>query len=303
MFLPLAFRNLWPLSRYNQLRLLALLWFFVIVGFFSFSTRQEYYTFPVFPALALLLGDALAKGETDNSKLVTWGQGLLLSFGLLVATALGAMLWLSREVTPTGDISEFLTSNPANYRLSLGHASDLTTAAFAALRFPAAGAATVLGFGFLLAFVWRWRRHHGAASIATALTVAGFLYFAHSAFRQFNPALSTYPLAKEIQRRLQPDDLVAFNGEFQNHSSVGFYLARPMLLVDGRTTVLEFGSHYPDCPPVFIDRNELVQKWQARQRVFLVTYDDQFEKVKGSLGDEIHTIAQAGGKTVYSNRH
>ena len=284
VFLPLAFQKvkaLWrPTERRDQLRLLALLWFLVIVGFFSFSTRQEYYTFPVFPALALLLGDALAKGENDNRKLVTWGQGLLLSFGLLVALALGAMLWLSRNVTPTGDITEFLTSNPENYRLSLGHASDLTTAAFAALRFPAAGAALTLGLGFLLAFVLRWQRRHGAATIATALTVAGFFYFAHFAFRQFNPALSTYPLAKEIQARLQPNDLVAFNGEFQNHSSVGFYLARPILLVEGRTTVLEFGSHYPDCPPVFIDRNELAQKWQAENRVFLVTYDDQFEKVK-----------------------
>ena len=306
VFLPLAFQNvkaLWrPTARRDQLRLLAILWFLVIVGFFSFSTRQEYYTFPVFPALALLLGDALAKGEADNSKLVTWGQGLLLSFGVIAAIALGAMLWLSRNVTPTGDIADFLTSHPANYRLSLGHASDLTTAAFAALRFPAAGAAIALGLGFSLAFVLRWRRQHTAASIATALTVAGFFYFAHSAFGQFNPALSTYPLAQEIQRRLQPDDLVAFNGEFQNHSSVGFYLARPVLLVDGRTTVLEFGSHYPDCPPVFIDRNELAQKWQENKRVFLVTYDDQFERVKSLLSNELYRIAQAGGKSLYSNR-
>ena len=306
VFLPLAFRkakSLWqPTERRDQLRLLAILWFLVIVGFFSFSTRQEYYTFPVFPALALVLGDALAKGEEDNHKLVKWGQTFLCGLGLLVATALGYVLWLSRHVTPSGDISQFLTSNPENYRLSLGHASDLTTAAFATLRFPAAGAAITLGAGFLIAFLLRLRRKHLAASITTALATAAFLYFAHYAFGVFNPALSTYPLAQEIQRRLQPEDLVAFNGEFQNHSSVGFYLARPMLLVDGRTTVLEFGSHYPDCPPVFIDKTELARRWQAEQRVFLVTYDDQFEKVKSLLGSEIQTIAQAGGKSVYSNR-
>jgi 4-amino-4-deoxy-L-arabinose transferase-like glycosyltransferase len=296
------FRPPFSSSRHQQLRLLSILWFLVIVGFFSFSTRQEYYTFPVFPALALLLGDALARGERENCKLVTWGQGFLLVLGLLIAFALGTMLWLSRDVTPTKDIADFLTSNPENYRLSLGHASDLTTAAFAALRVPAAGAAIVLGLGFVLAFVLRWRRQHNAASIATALTVAGFLFFAQYAFGQFNPALSSAPLAKEIQARLHPDDHVAFNGEFQNHSSVGFYLARPMLLVDGRTTVLEFGSHYPDCPPVFIDRNELTQRWQGDKRVFLVTYDDQFAKVKDLLGNETYRIAQAGGKSLYSNR-
>lgn len=306
VFLPLAIRNLktlWrPVERREQLRLLAILWFLVIIGFFSFSTRQEYYTFPVFPALALLIGDALARGEAENHKFVKWGQAFLCAFGLLVAIALGYVLWLSRNVAPSGDIAEFLTSNPENYRLSLGHASDLTTAAFATLRFPAAGAAITLGAGFLIAFLLRLRRNHGIASITTALTTAAFLYFAHYAFGIFNPALSTYPLAQEIKRRLQPDEIVAFNGEFQNHSSVGFYLARQVLLVDGRTTVLEFGSYYPDCPPVFIDKAELARRWQEAPRVFLVTYDDQFEKVKGMLGSEIHAIAQAGGKSVYSNQ-
>ena len=70
----------------------------------------------------------------------------------------------------------------------------------------------------------------------------------------------------------------------------------------GRTTVLEFGSHYPDCPPVFIDRNELAQKWQEEKRMFLVTYDDQFEKVKDVVSNRLHLIARAGGKSVYSNR-
>lgn len=306
VFLPLALRHLkalWrPTERRDQLRLLALLWFLVIVGFFSFSTRQEYYTYPVFPALALLLGDALARGEEEHHRWTKWGQALLCGLGLVVAAVLGAMLWLSRHVSPSQDIAEFLTSNPENYRLSLGHASDLTTAAFATLRFPAAGAAIALGLGFTLAFWVRRRQQHSLASVLTALTAAAFLYFAHHAFGTFNPALSTAPLAQEIQRRLQPSDLVAFNGEFQNHSSVGFYLARPVLLVEGRTTVLEFGSHYPDCPPVFLTREDLARRWQEGARVFLVTYDDQFAKVKEALSNELHLLAKAGGKSLYSNR-
>jgi hypothetical protein len=65
---------------------------------------------------------------------------------------------------------------------------------------------------------------------------------------------------------------------------------------------LEFGSYYPDCPPVFIDRNELAQKWKADKRVFLVTYDDQFAKVKDYLSGELYPLAKAGGKSLYSNR-
>ena len=305
VFLPLIFRDLKslirPTERRDQIRLIAIIWFLVIVGFFSFSTRQEYYTFPVFPALALLLGDALSRGEEENNKLVIWGQGLLMTLGIIIAVGLGYVLWLSRNVIPAGDISQFLTSNPENYRLSLGHASDLTTAAFAALRFPAAGAAITLGFGFLLAFILRFKKLNSAASLSTALTVAAFLFFAHDAFGKFNPALSTFPLAKEILSRIKPADIVAFNGEFQTHASVGFYLQRQVLLVDGRTTVLEFGSHYADCPPVFIDRNELVRLWTQPRRVFLITSDDKIETLKNNLGESFFKIASAGGKSVYSN--
>jgi 4-amino-4-deoxy-L-arabinose transferase-like glycosyltransferase len=305
VFLPLVLIRLRPLlrptARQDQLRLAALLWFLVIVGFFSFSTRQEYYTFPVFPALALLLGDALAAGEREKSRLVIWGQGLLLAVGLLSAAVLGYLLWLSRHAAPTGDIAQLLTSNPENYRLSLGHAADLTTAAFAALRFPAAGAALALGMGFALAFGLRlWRRDY-AASCATALAAAGFIYFAHFAFGMFNPVLSTYPLAKAIQLRLKPEDLVAFNGEYQNHSSVGFYLKRQVLLIDGRTTVLEFGSHYADCPPVFIDKAEIARLWSQGHRVFLVTTDENFAAIEKALSGVVYPIARAGGKSVYSN--
>ncbi|MEO6725575.1 MAG: glycosyltransferase family 39 protein [Blastocatellia bacterium] len=306
VFLPLAFgrvRDLWrPANRAAQLRLFAIIWFLVIVGFFSFSTRQEYYTFPVFPALALLIGYGLAEGEQQKNRWILVGQGLLLVIGLAVAAVLAYALWLSRGVTPTGDISQFLTSNPENYRLSLGHASDLTASAFATLRVPAAGAASAFGLGFSLAFIFRLRRQMVAASITTAMAVAGLIFFAHMALGVFSPYLSSQPMAAAIQSRLKPDDIVVFNGEYQSHSSVGFYLARQVLLLNGRTTVLEFGSHYPDSPPVFIDQMELARLWMESKRIFLVTNNDKFEEVKKVLPGEVFTLASAGGKSVYSNR-
>src|ERR1700680_158473 len=45
----------------QQVKLLFALWALVIVGFFSFSTRQEYYTLPALPAVALLIGGWLAE--------------------------------------------------------------------------------------------------------------------------------------------------------------------------------------------------------------------------------------------------
>ncbi|MGA7852037.1 MAG: glycosyltransferase family 39 protein, partial [Candidatus Acidiferrales bacterium] len=53
----LSFR---PVDRAGRTRLLALCWAGFVLVFFTFSTTQEYYSMPCYPALALLLGSAMA---------------------------------------------------------------------------------------------------------------------------------------------------------------------------------------------------------------------------------------------------
>jgi 4-amino-4-deoxy-L-arabinose transferase-like glycosyltransferase len=306
VFLPLALgrlRELWkPARREDQLRLFALVWALVVIGFFSFSTRQEYYTFPAFPALALLAGVGLARGENENSRWASTGQGLLAVVGVIVGAALGALLWLSRNVTPAADISQALTKNPENYKLALGHMSDLTVEAFAVLRVPAAGAALTLSIGFTAAFILRRKQRAIQAGLLTAVTVACFIYFAHMALGVFNPYLSSQPLAEAIKRRLAPGAEVVINGEYQGGSSIGFYLPQKVKLLNGRMTGLEFGSYYPDAPPVFIGDSEIAQLWQGERRVFLFTHDDKFEQVRSVVKGEMFRLASAGEKSIYSNK-
>src|ERR1022692_3791253 len=52
-----------PRDRAGRTRLLALCWTGFILVFFTFSTTQEYYSMPCYPALALLLGSAIASGD------------------------------------------------------------------------------------------------------------------------------------------------------------------------------------------------------------------------------------------------
>ncbi|MGE0887731.1 MAG: ArnT family glycosyltransferase [Blastocatellales bacterium] len=306
VFLPLAIgrvRKLWrPAEREDQLRLFAWLWVLVVIVFFSFSTRQEYYTFPAFPALALLAGTGLARGENESSRWAIGGQGLLAFLGIAAGAVLSYLLWISRDVVPAADISEALTHNPENYKLALGHMSDLTVEAFAVLRAPAAGAAFSLAVGFAAAFLLRLRRKPLQASALTAVTIACFIYFAHMALGVFDPYLSSKPLANAIKQRLAPGDIVVINGEYQGGSSIGFYMPQKVLLLNGRMTGLEFGSYYPDAPQVFIGNSEIAELWRGNQRVFLFTYDSEFEKVKSVINSEMFPIATAGEKSVYSNR-
>ena len=61
-FLPGVFQLRYrPDDRAGRMRLLALCWIGFIMVFFTFSTTQEYYSMPIYPALALLLGCAMAR--------------------------------------------------------------------------------------------------------------------------------------------------------------------------------------------------------------------------------------------------
>jgi 4-amino-4-deoxy-L-arabinose transferase-like glycosyltransferase len=306
VFLPLALRrmrNLWrPTEREDQLRLFVWLWALVVIVFFSFSTRQEYYTFPAFPALALLAGAGLARGEQEKSRWITGGQGLLAFLGVIFGAALGYLLWVSRGVTPAADISQALTHNPENYKLALGHMSDLTVEAFAVLRAPAVGAAISLSVGFVLAFILRWKQRAIQAGLLTAVTVACFIYFAHMALGVFDPYLSSRPLAEAIKQRLAPGDLVVINGEYQGGSSIGFYLPQKVLILNGLMTGLQFGSTFPDAPPVFLGDGEISQLWRGERRVFLFTHDRELEKLRSVIKGEMFQVAAAGEKSVYSNK-
>src|SRR6185369_8442869 len=97
---------------------------------------QEYYTFPAYAPLALLLGAAFATGEEKPAaqNYLLWAQGALSVAGLIIAAVLGAAVWKARYVQPTGDLSDLLDQAPAGseqYTLSLGHFFDLTANAFA----------------------------------------------------------------------------------------------------------------------------------------------------------------------------
>src|SRR5207302_3394321 len=60
-------------DRGSRTRLLALCWITFVMVFFTFSTTQEYYSLPIYPALALLLGAAMASEDERTKRWVQWG--------------------------------------------------------------------------------------------------------------------------------------------------------------------------------------------------------------------------------------
>jgi 4-amino-4-deoxy-L-arabinose transferase-like glycosyltransferase len=197
LYLPLALRRLitdlrqsrrdhTPLDFRTRTRWICILWASVTLLFFSFSTNQEYYTFPAYLALFLLLASSLAGEELDGEQ--THGRqpwllatsAVSVTLRLAFAVVLIGGLWSSRHLPFVPDIGEVLAqSNQANDTLSMGHVLDLTGQSFAALRFPAILAVIALFFGSLAEIILRVKRKHFASTWALAVTMMIFLIAAH----------------------------------------------------------------------------------------------------------------------------
>ncbi|HVH86690.1 MAG TPA: hypothetical protein VM912_08190, partial [Terriglobales bacterium] len=262
---------------------------------------QEYYTFPAYLPLLLVAADALAF-ERVASRWSTVAYAMLTIVGTTAGVALIAGVWSSRNLPVPADLGSVLANRQvAENTLSRSKFFDLTGPAFAGLRLPALLAAAALLFGPLFAL----RRHKGSPRTAIwvlALSSTAFLIAAHIALLRFGPFMSSRVLARDIQRQLRSDDEVMIYGDQAYGSSLTFYLRRQVLLVNGRSTSLLWGSNYPDAPHLFLTDGDLLREWRSPRRVFLFVTSDRSDRVKSLLGSAAHVFAQVSGKQILSNK-
>jgi hypothetical protein len=282
-----------------------------VLLFFAFSTNQEYYTFPVYLPLLMLLAAAIAHTETHTPTrsiryAIHFAYAAFLAIGLTSAAILCRGLWLSRHLSAHTDIGTLLAHRDvANYTLSLSHFFDLTSASFAALRLPSAIAAIALTAGPVLAFALRKRTF--AAILTLATTSAAFLIAAQIALIRFTPMLSSKNFADTIQTlertgQASTASQVLLYGDQAFGSSIPFYLRRSVLLDDGRSTSMLFGSTFPDAPPIFLTPSQLLAQWGNGPRKLLFVPLDRRSEVSRLLGSRALILAESSGKALYTDR-
>ena len=294
--------------------LLLVLYSGLILIFFSISTNQEYYTFPAYLPLLMLLAAALVQAETvyadsiSSRRWITAAHATFTVIGLAAAVALCLGLWSSRHLPYVADIGDLLAHRDiGNYTLSMSHFFDLTGPSFAALRLPAGLAALTLALGPTIAWWMRSKRRHLAATLTVALTSTVFLVAAHIAFVRFAPMLSSQDLADKIveledDSNISHDNQLIFYGDQSYGSSILFYLGRPALLVDGRTSSMLFGSTFPDAPPIFLDDASLLRVWGTGQRKILFVPLERRDAVEHLLGSRKFLLEDTSGKALFTDR-
>ncbi len=280
----------------------------LVLVFFAVSTNQEYYTFPAYLPLFLLLAEGISRSEASDCNTglrkgwLRSSSAVLALVGVAAGITLLALLWKSRHLPFEPDIGNVLARHNMNDdTLSTSHMLDLSYASFAALRLPAALAAVALLIAPLSSFLMRLRRRHYAATLSLAAGLAVFLVAAHIALGRFGPYLSSKDLAQDISAQARPEDRVMIYGDQAFGSSLLFYLRRPIELVNGRTTSMWFGSTFPDAPNIYRTDADLHDDWHGNRRIFLFVPEHLKGQVNSLLPDRV-TIAEVSGKVVYSNR-
>jgi len=297
VYLPATIKlNYGQVDRAARMRLLCLCWAGFLLVFFTFSSTQEYYSMPCYPALALLIGSALT-----DSRAASWvhkGRVALALVATLALAAIGFILLQVWNLPAPGDISQALTQHPELYTLSLGHMGDLTMASFAYLKTPL----LLAGTGFLVGAISAWRGKILGAVVMMIL----FLHAARLALVVFDPYLASRPLAEALNRA--PRGTLILDDQYYTFSSVVFYAeayhGQRVLLLNGRVNNLEYGSYAPDAPrDVFIDDAGFRDRWLSADRYYICVESPQVERLEKLVGREaLHPVIESGGKFVFSNR-
>jgi hypothetical protein len=143
--------------------------------------------------------------------------------------------------------------------------------------------------------------------MTVALTSAVFLVAAHIALVRFSPMLSSQSVAATIHRLEQsgaagPGDQVLIYGDQAFGSSIPFYLDRQVMLVDGRSTSMLFGSTFADAPGIFLTPPQLVAQWGVGPRKLLFVPLEKRDDVDRLLGTRQVVLQEISGKALVTDR-
>jgi len=306
------------LSAQQRATLIFALWPLLILLFFSFSSRQEYYVLPGLPGVALLLGGWLAREAASAQDSAERRSGKISSLVLLVigtaaCIACVALAWQAKTPPSNYDIAELLKKNPQDYALSFGHFLDLTPQAMGAFKVPLLATGIAFAVGTVLNLMLRRKNRAFAANMSlTAMTVV-LLGSAHQGLVIFSPVLTSKVLAQAIEAHWKPGAVIEDNGDYEAASSVNYYTRRQVRMLNGRCNNIWYGSKFPDAPPIFDDDASFENLWRSDKPVFLLTDAKsspdrkpaeecpQKEHLPDYVVQNACVLAKWGGKVVLTN--
>lgn len=235
-------------------------WAFVAAGVLEGHLHGLWHSLGPLPPLAMLLAGWLASQEAFSPK----AAGKRVAFwifliGVFVAAA-AVLLALHGPLEFTAFANIVLIAAPAN-------------------RVPLFIAAVALVAGVTGNLLYRHRNQARIANCFLAGAAAGLIVAIQVALVLASPYFSSQILAEAIRPELEPSDTVLIDGNYDDASSMVFYLERPVLATASSTVALD-------------------QLWNGPSRVFLWTSEAHPLSVPG----DSYVVARSGSKEILSNQ-
>jgi 4-amino-4-deoxy-L-arabinose transferase-like glycosyltransferase len=262
-------------------------WALFGLGFFSLSSRIEHYAFVLLPPLGLLLGVVLDRfvdhGEARRG--VVASGALLLGLGLGLVAA--SFVPLPAAGRPMG-----------THSTDFGPLFYLPQEIVARLRVLAlaAGLGLALGGTAVLVAVRRGRRALATLLLAAVATLLCGLEA--RALLLCEPSNSSHVFGEALAQIARPGDRVFLMGDFELGNSLLADVDMPLLVFDGKASVLEWGLRFPDAPPREVTRQEFLASFGGRTRVFLLA---PAEAAGGLRLPRSYEVLRSAGRVLLSN--
>jgi hypothetical protein len=96
---------------------------------------------------------------------------------------------------------------------------------------------------------------------------------------------------------------VVFYGDYAAASSLAFYTHRQLCMYNAPYSELEYGSHFPDAPKIFLNDKDFSSLWKGSNRVFLIVPSARLQSARARL--PLHAtwlFTESGGKTAFLNQ-
>jgi len=237
-----------------------LLWIACIYVFFSFSNSKLIpYILPIFPPIAMLIGNYFA-ANWQNNKSRQMDLGFYALFTLNIILAIAA--------------------------ISASFILDFNEQAFTKQNLYFIAGIMVVG---TLVTAIAYRRHNTSSGFFVMVLAAATLWL------YFSPNITTInrqsikPLITTMQQRLQPEDEVIVYRDY--YQELPFYLKR-IVTVAQYSGELAFGMAHQDTSSWMIDEKTFWERWHSDRVVYLITGESNYRNLLPSAPDKMRIIAK-----------
>ncbi len=255
---------------------LIIAWTVVILGFFSVSGRLEHYSFPVLPALSLLV--ALALTGPWEGVAIKWAFRGLALIGLAALMAgIGAGIWYAVAGLPAKTTSAEPTS--IIYETDFSILSEMPAEIMQRLIPPAAVTVLILSIGFFAALWLETRRKRMAALLCVTVVMAGICGMIHWSFIICEDMISSKKFGLAVAREARPGDHLVVLGDYESINSINFYEPLRVEVLDGLAYAITPGMKFKDAPRILLTDKQFREIWNNGERVFAIVPRNRLVKL------------------------